>query len=353
MSQLPGPNDPARRRKLNLPPTTELKPGWELEIVPVPGLLKDDPAARLATIFVVAPPFVLGCETVNRPSAEPAELGEAMAREVLAAVENSGVTPTHVSIRHSTLVEPIAKALIPHGIRVMLEDELPGVADVIQSMLAHVFGAIVPLHLLRSQPETWAGWGIPRERVAQMFHAAAAFHRAAPWSRSTDEMPILVSRSGGHEWTAVILGAAGNQTGMTFYHDPADLERMTTRDGSAPATGFTGMRSEILALLFNTRAEIPRPMRQEIKLGRWDIAGPSAYPTLLVMNTPGGGIRQQHFEDLLAALVSVPRFIAAHAPVFAGELPDDSEIVWTDPETGVTCRIELEDQFYQEFSGLP
>ena len=342
-----------RRRKLNLPPTAELKRGWELEIAPVPGLLKDDPAARLATIFVVAPPFVLGCETVNRPSAEPAELAEIMAREVLAAVENAGVTPTHVSIRHSTLVEPMAKALTPRGIRVMLEDALPGVADVIQSMLAHVFGAIVPLELLRSQPETWAGWGIPRERVTQMFHAAAAFHRATPWSVSTNELPILVSRSGGHEWTAVILGAAGNQTGMTFYHDPADLERMTTRDGSAPANGFNGMRSAILALLFNTRAEIPRPMRQEIKLGRWDIAGPSAYPTLLVMNTPGGGIRQQHFEDLLAALVSVPRFIAAHAPVFAGELPDDSEIVWTDPETGVTCRIELEDQFYQEFSGVP
>ncbi len=350
---LAGAPESARRRMLNIPPAAELNRAWELEIAPVPGLINNDPAARLAIVFVVAPPFVLACETVNRPSAEPGELAAMMAREVLGAVENSGVAPTHVSIRQPTLLKPLADALIPHGIGVMLEEELPGVADAIQSLLAHVYGGIVPLSLLRSQPETWAGWGMPPERVARMFDAAAVYHRAAPWSVSSTEMPIYVSRSGGHEWTAVVLGGAGNQTGLTFYHDATDLERMVARDESEPAAAFNGMQSEILALLFNTRAEIPQRMREEIKRARWDVAGPSAYPTLLVMNTPGGGIRQQHFDDLLAAVVSVPRFVAAYAPVFAGELPDDSGIVWTDPETGVTCRLEHEDEFFPAFSSAP
>ncbi len=345
--------EPARRRMLNLPSSAELRREWELDIAPVPGLLNDDPAARLAAIFVVAPPFVLECNTVNRPSAEPDELGAMMAQEVLAAVEHSGVSPTHVAIRHATLMKPIADALVPHGIGVMLQDELPGVADAIRSLLAHVYGGIVPLDLLRSQPETWAGWGLPPELVARMFDAAAAYHRAAPWLIASTELPILVSRKGGHEWTAVILGGAGDQMGISLYYDPADLERMVTREDNAPEAVFNGMRREILALLYNTRSELPRRMREEIKAERWEIAGPGAYPTLLVMNTPGGGIRQQHFEDLLAALVSVPRFVAGHASFFAGELPDESELVWTDTGTGVTCRVELEDERFLDLDGAP
>ena len=340
-----GAPEPARKRMLNLPAAATLNRAWEVDIAPVPGSVNDDPAARLATVLVVAPPFVLACNTENRPSAEPDALAQLIAREVMAAAENAGVTPAHVSIRHQTLVAPLTSALSRQGIGVMLKQELPAVADAIKSLLAHIYGGVVPLNLLRSQPETWGGWGMPHEGVAHMFDAAAAYHRAAPWTVSTRELPIVVSRSGGHQWTAVVLGAAGDQSGLTMYHDAADFERMVTRDDSDPAVAFSGMRSEILALLYNTRAEIPKRMREEIKAARWDIAGPSAYPTLLVMNTPGGGIRQQHFDDLAAALISVPRFVAAYAKIFGGEQPDESEIVWTDPETSVTCRLELDDEF--------
>ena len=194
---LAGAPEPARRQMLDLPPASNLNRAWEVDIAPVPATFADDAAARPSAILVVAPPFVIGSEVVNRPSAEPDELAELLARQVLAAMENTGATPTHVSIRHPALIEPLERSLGPHGIDVMLHGELPGVNDALQNLLAHVYGGIVPLHLLRAQPETWAGWGMPAALVARMFRAAAAYHRAAPWKISTDEIPIFRVAPGG------------------------------------------------------------------------------------------------------------------------------------------------------------
>jgi hypothetical protein len=338
---------------LDLPPAAELNRAWELDIAPVPATFADDRAARPAAILVCAPPFVLGCEVVSRPPAEPAELAELLARQVLATAENTGATPAHVSIRHRTLIDPLARALVPHGISVFLETELPGVADVLQSLLAHVYGGIVPLNQLRAQPETWAGWGMPPSLVACIFSAAAAYHRAAPWRVSTDEMPIFVSRPGGQAWAAVVLGAAGNQTGLALYEDVADLERMYSRDDNDPATAFDVVRSAIVSVLFNTRDELPRPMRAEIKNAGWDVAAPNAYPTLMVLNTPGGGIRRAHFDDAIAALENVPPFVARFADALSDAEQTDPEIEWTNPNTGVTCRMELGGEQFPGFMPLP
>ena len=349
---LAGVPEPARRQMLDLPPASQLNRAWELDIAPVPATFADDPAARPAAILVVAPPFVIGSEVVSRPSAEPVELAELLAHQVLDAVARHGAMPKHVSIRHAALIEPLGRFLVPHGIGVLLEGELPGVNEALQSLLAHVYGGIVPLHRLRAQPETWAGWGMPADLVARMFRAAAAYHRAAPWRISTDEIPVFVSRPGGHTWTAVVLGAAGNQTGLALYEDVADLERMYNRDDD-PAAGFDGMKSTILSLLFNTRAELPRPMRTEVRDAGWDIAGANAYPTLMVLNTPGGGIRQQHFEDLAAALESIPKFVVRFEALLTGAAQDPPHPEWTDPDNGTTCRMDLEGAVFPGFMPPP
>ncbi len=339
----------ARDRSLNLPQPSALSRTWELDIVPIPSSFENDPAARPAVILVAAPPFVLGCEVVSRPSAEPDEIAALLAQQVLVAVKDAGTNPTNVAIRYPALVVPLGRALMAHGIRVVREDELPGVADALRNMFAHLYGGIVPLHQLRSQPDMWAGWGMPVDLTARLFRAAAAFHRAEPWRISANEAPITVARPGRDPWTAVVLGAAGEVSGLALYHDIADLELMFARESAtAPAMAFEGMHGTILSLLYNTRAELPRPMRAEIKSAGWEIAGPNAYPTISVLNTPGGGIRRQDFEDLVAALESVPRFIAEYAPVFAGAPWESPGVEWTDPETGTTCSLALAAEPYED-----
>ena len=338
---------PARNGRSSPPPAGALAAGWEAAIAPMPGSFADDPAARPVMVMVVAGGFVLSCQLENRPSEEPEALAALLARDIVAAIEQTGVTPPRVCIRQALLVEPLLRALGPTRIAVQLQPDLPGLDDALRSVLGHVFTGITPSASLRSQPETWAGWGMPTDEVARIFRAAAAFHRSAPWTTSTLERPILISRDGGPEWAAVVLGAAGNQTGLAFYQDPADLQRVHSSDeGSHNALCTT--QGAVVALLFNERLELPKPMREEIKRARWDVAGPEAYPTLLVLNTPGGGIRHTDFALLRDALVSVPRFVTTFAPVFSegrvGE-PDadaqyDDAIAWTDAETGLTCRLD-------------
>jgi hypothetical protein len=340
-----------RDAKLRLPEPSQLSRAWELDIVPVPATFADNAAARPAAVLVVASGRVLGCEIVDRPSAEPDELASLLVRHVLAASERAGVAPTRVSIRHLELEEPMQPLLAAHGVAVAVADELPGLEDALRSLLGHLFSGIAPLHLLRSQPETWAGWGMPAERTARLFRAAAAFHRAAPWTVPARETPIVVVRPGGDLWVAVVLGAAGDTMGLTLYHDFDDLAQMFGEDSDDdPAAAFEGMEDLVVSLLFNTRAELPRRMRAEIKDHGWEVAGPTAYPTLTVLNAPGGGLRERYFEDVIAALESVPRFVAEHAEVLAGRQPAEDHCVWRDPESGTTCSLLPTWEPYAEFA---
>lgn len=343
--------EPARRRMLNLPPAEQLNRAWEVDIAPVPASFADDPAARPAAILVAAPPFVLSSEMVNRPPAEPEALAELLAGEIQKAVESTGVKPEHIAIRHAVLAEPLARVLKAQDIPVLVADVLPGVEDALRNLLGHVFGGIVPLHLLRSQPETWAGWGMPTERVTKLFSAAANFFRAMPWKVVDDEFPIHVKRPDGHEWTAIIMGAAGEQSGLAFYEDSEDLERMQRAQSAEPSTAMMGMTGLTLSLLFNTRSELPKPMRAEIKQQGWDVAAPNAFPTLVVLNSPGGGIREAHFDDLIAALESVPRFVTFYQSIIDNVAPETPNLIWTDPDSDVTCRMSFADEFfdYDEF----
>jgi hypothetical protein len=333
---------------LNLPPAAQLNRAWEVDIAPVPATFANDPSARPAAILVAAPPFVISAEMISRPPAEPVELAALLAVEIHKGISSTGVQPTHVSIRHAALAKPLRDALIGQGIAVQVSDQLPGVEDALRSLLGHVFGGIAPLSMLRAQPETWAGWDMPAERVAKLFTAAANFFRAAPWEIAVDEWPIYVKRPRAHEWTTIVMGAAGQQMGLALYEDNEDLDRMQDIvDPESPAV-LAGIRGLTISLLFNTRAELPKAMRAEIQREGWEIAGAKAYPSLVVLNSPGGGVRKKHVDDLIAALESVPRFVKVHRGIFDGMEQRTPDVSWVDPENQVTCRVELDDGAFED-----
>ncbi len=330
--------EPARRR-LSAPPPELLHGPWEVDVVPVPGTIDNDAAARTVLVMLVVGGFVVAAEMENRPSEEPHALAALMAREIVAALERTAAAPPQVFLRHATLADPLQELLQPHGIRVAVQHELPALDEALRSLLGHLFHGIASRELLRSQPETWAGWGMPAESVKRKFAAAASYSRAAPWQVAADERPILVSRPGEREWTVLVLGAAGEQSGLTCYEQRADLEQLY-RDNEDPTAAFSALRGKVIALLFNRRQEIPKRMREEIKAARWDVAAADAYPTLLVLNTPGGGIRIDDFTFLTDALLSVPKFVAKFSRAFSDRADDNKLIVWTDADTGLTCRLE-------------
>jgi hypothetical protein len=101
------------------------------------------------------------------------------------------------------------------------------------------------------------------------------------------------------------------------------------------------MRSAVLSLTFDRRADLPPRMRKEILAAGWEVAGPDAYPSLIAINTPGGGVIAAQGADLAAALRAVPAFVNE----FRDELRNwmGERLEWRDPETGVKLTFPLND----------
>lgn len=321
-------------------PREALAGAWEVAVSPVPARFQDDPAARTVVVLLVVDGMVLACPMENRPLEEPDVLAGLLAREVVQAVADTGVRPPRVSIRQPSLEGPLRALLVPHGIAVACVERLPGLDVALHDLMTHVFGANVPLSQLRSQPETWAGWGLPGALVAQLFEAAAAFRRAAPWEVVPPDLPMLVSRPGEPEWAALVLGWMGEQLGLALYRDPEDCARMMAVAPGDPAAAFGSARERVLSLLYNVREELPKRMREEIRGAGWAVAGADAYPTLLVLGTPGGGVREGDAGFLRDVLAAVPRFVAATPAPFANWDAAHEGVTWQDVATGVVFRLE-------------
>jgi hypothetical protein len=91
----------------------------------------------------------------------------------------------------------------------------------------------------------------------------------------------------------------------------------------------------VLKVSFVPRHELRQPMRDEVDAGGWEVAGPQAYPRLMVRGTPAGGISPAEREDLIAIVAAIPPFVAAHPElVQSGDLFPDP-LRWTEPKTGV------------------
>lgn len=335
--------EPVRRTLRTAPPPDALAGRWELAVAPFPGRFGDDATARAVMVMLVTGGFVVSAEMANRPPEEPDALAALMAHEVQRTIEATGVVPPHVHVRQATLAPPLRDRLRAHRIGVRVHDTLPALDEALQGLIGHLLGGITPLAMLRAEPETWAGWGLPPELVRELFSAAAAFHAAAPWTIAGNEPPIRVSRADGPEWSVVVMGAAGEEYGLACYASPDDLDRLYDAVDPEPAHAFLDMRGTIVSLLFASRQEIPRRMREEIKAAQWEVHGLQGYPTLMVLNTPGGGISTADATLLRDALRSVPRFVVGHPHVFADEAVVPEDVSWTDPDTGLTCRVDAND----------
>lgn len=297
---------------------------WQVDAVPVPTRFEDDPEARPVCVVVMAADIVLHCELLARLGGEAEDVAAALQEGILTAAERVGRLPDDVDVRHPEVAAALSERLERRGVEVWCEPELADIEAFGHGMLLEDFdfGAWPPL----SSPATWAAWGHPDEAIAGLFEAAAAFYRAAPWRHLPDPGRLDVEIDEVSIWTAAVLGAADVEFGLALYENPEDLEAAASPFGW-PGSGPDGMsipatlEDRVLSLTFDPPEEIHRPTRKEISRKGWEVAAPSAYPTLLVLNTPGGGLPAQDLADLTAALRAVAE-VAEHIEE-ESELPED------------------------------
>lgn len=188
------------------------------------------------------------------------------------------------------------------------------------------------------RPDTWAAWDLPDALVARIFQAAAAFHRAAPWTVHANLDVLEATTPGGRTWTACILGQGGQEYGLALYSDPEDFWSLTAAP-SDPWERFDDLAGCVVSLLFEPGHELHRGLRREVAAAGWEVAAPEAYPQMVTLNTPAGGLLQAHAEDLAAILEAVPRFVAVHSEAVERARPVEG---WRDEPTGVVLAFHAE-----------
>jgi len=316
---------------------------WEVDLVPVPITFASEADARPAALLVVCDGFVLHHDIVASAPAEAAAVAALLAEAIRATAERVGAPP-QVLVRLPAVAAALRNAALPGAPQVSaapLRELDPAAAD----LISHLSGAPKDRPIGMSRPETWKGWGLGGALIADLFRAAAAFHRAKPWRSLENEDVLRLAAPSGTVWTACVLGAGGEQFGLVLYADPRDFQRLTrVRE---PRKGLRAMRSAVLALTFDRREDLPPRGRKEILAAGWEVAAPDAYPVLVALNTPGGGVTAAQGADLLVGLRAVPAFVEQSRTEL--QRRSGRQIRWRDPGTGADITLPR----HAERAGLP
>lgn len=321
-------------------PAVAPSPGaaWEADLVPLPITFGDDADARPAGLLVVADGFVLHHDLHERPPADPGDVADLLAQAIRAAAERVGAPPSRVLVRHAAVASALRDAALPGEPQVTVSRllELDAAAS---ALISHLTGAPVDRPVAASRPETWTAWGLGRPAVADLFRAAAGFHRAKPWRELQNEDVLRLASPSGSAWTVCVMGAGGEQFGVVLYEGPRDFRRLI--EAKEARKGFRSMHSAVLSITFDRRADLPPRMGREILAAGWEVAGPDAYPSLMAINTPGGGVTTAQGADLIAALRAVPEFVGHFRAELRGRTGE--RLQWRDAETGVTLTLPRND----------
>jgi SEC-C motif len=321
-------------------PPAEARGGdWEADLLPVPVAFDDQPDARPGVVLVTGHGgFVLATDVLTRPSGEPGGVAAELARQVRRAADAAGGPPARVLVRDPEVAASLARELAGDAIEVRTCERLPGIDRAAGSLLEHMTGR--PVKLRAATAETWAGWDQPAAWVAELFAAAAAFYRAAPWQVLGGLDGLAIATAGGRPWWGNVFGQGGSVFGLSLFSDLGDL--LSSAFEECPQE----TRGRALSLLYNRRGEIPPRMARELARQGWEVAGPAAYPSLIAINTPGGGLARADAADLLAVLGALPRVLAAW-DLPAGHARAD--LSWRDPQSGLAVSLfSLAERLAQE-----
>jgi hypothetical protein len=328
-------SQPGRRELSHRPAILEViraVPEWAADIFALPVAVTDGSSPRPVALLVTAGELVVHSDMLGRLRGGAGPVAEALELGVREAARIVGHWPERVVVRHADVADALAPRLASRQTSVRAGED-PGLAVAAKSLLQHMIGE--SMWPPPSSAELWRGWELADGLVGELFAAAARFYRSAPWTVAGNFQAPRAIMPSGRAWTCSILGQGAEEYGLVLYGDPIDLFERT----AGPDLGiFEDVAGPILALTFERLTDLPRTAMREARSHRWEIAGPTAYPRLMTINTAGGGVSAANAQDLLLLLKAVPAWVEAHEPFLEEErestVPMDA-VRWTHEGTGV------------------
>lgn len=303
-------------------------------MVALPPAIAGKERFRTVASMVVADEIVVETDIRLVTTTEVADVADTLEEAVKRAAARVGGFPEAVFVRRLEVAEALEPRLGKHGCEVVADSTLPGLDPIVRAMTADLAGE-TGWPVVRPPP-TWAAWGLPGALVRDLFSAYARFHEAAPWRWFDDTPPIVAEWSDGEDpWLVSVLGAALGEYGLAVHSDPFDFDATMSWDEDEPP--FPELEGWIVHLGYQRRRDLGRAMLREVSGARWEVVGPAAYPYILPILTPGGGLQ----EDLVRRLAELLRGVAALGEEWAEKLRSPDGVAVTETRGRMTLRYVL------------
>ena len=294
---------------------------WEAGWVPITATIEAEPNARLVAILIVTGDGrVLRITPQVNPPADPAAMARVFAKEVEEALREED-RPAEVWVRDQATATALRRLPGMRGVIIEIRDQMPQFEEARERFSQHLSGPGAS-GLATSAP-SWSGWGIEPALVAELFRAAAALYRAAPWRHYGDADPIALRWPSGLAWAVAVMGASRIERGLLCFTDPRDVDTFAT--GAVPSP--KDFRGQMVSISYSALDDLPPAMRKEIAENGWEVAAPEAYPMVMVINAPTAGLTPEMAERLREAIEVMARF--------AGTKTRRRVWSWKDRATGI------------------
>jgi len=298
---------------------------WQADLVPLPAGIAGEDRTRTVAAMVVADGVVLESDIRLVTAAEPTDVARALEQAVSRAAASVGVWPATVIVRREEVAGVLEPLLRERGCEVGIAPvlvDLDGMARDLAEHLAEREGWPTVC-----APNTWAGWGLPGWLVKGLFRAYAGYHRAAPWRRIDDFPPILAEWDDGTgPWVASVMGAELGEFGLAVFSHPGDFQDLIDRDeDSVP---YQALQGWVVHLGYFHRQELPPAMVKEISRAGWEVVGVGAYPSIMPILTPGGGLQRDRVRRLTQLLHGIGALVKRYGPRL--ESPEGGVFTWTE-----------------------
>ncbi|MFL5542629.1 MAG: hypothetical protein ACJ8J0_26835, partial [Longimicrobiaceae bacterium] len=254
-------------------------------------------------------PFVAHGEMVARRPVGPVDRAHAIADAVSQAGRRLGLLPATLHVRDEEVARELVEELRPRGISVRAPP-LSALDEAAEGTIGHLVGDPVAGHMV--QLERWAETEASPTEIGALDAAAAAFHRAEPWSNLQNGDVVELRLPEGETFVASVMGAGGEQFGLNLYSAPEDLAAILDDEGVPEVEELVArMAGWQLVVDFERRGKLPRRMRREVDDAGWEVASPETYPCLWGIRLPGHRITAHQVRLMTTALRAVTRWVAA------------------------------------------
>ncbi|HXC24565.1 MAG TPA: hypothetical protein VNU46_01530 [Gemmatimonadaceae bacterium] len=343
---------------------------WAIDIVPLLKPQASDPMGRFAVMLVMAHEVVVHTEFIRHPGGDHAI--QLIVNTLRIAAHKSGVWPEQLLIRGEGLDLALQDALddagefpniLVSGFTRFSHHTHPAGAAVDQAILDlrhHMDGAMIPDAPASSSP-TWAAWGVALEHIETFFNVTADVYRAVAARRFAEDNEGVAAtnsetgtkrkgmRAGGGalliveepemlDSMAVLFGDGDTLNTILLFTAREDWEAMVEAGASDPVSADVQYPVSCISLV--PKEELWGGMADEVTAHGWPVAGPSAYPTLWILNAEGGGMTTDYCTLINSQLAAIGRAIMHGA---TGPLNPESVFRYEDAQTGLIVRTILDE----------